>query len=226
MKCSKCGYNLAGDDLFCPDCGTKVKIKEEKKTEVKSQQPKIIVQQLQKSSGITKIIGLILIVIVIIFLFKTCNKSDSGTVPSVEFEEEQQSYEPEPTPQKVEEKPQVDKSTACSKVSAEITDACWSCGIVSCGLVVTVKNTGSEPILKFNTITYVTPQEKHESSEWDPLDIGAERKYHPYAQDTDIRLIEFTPIVLIGNQEFTCESNIASYGNAYGDYFPKCEGSY
>lgn len=232
MKCPKCGSKLTEEDLFCPDCGTKVTRKNiEKKIE---EQPRVTqlqksVVQIQKSYG-SKIIWGIVIIILIIFLFKACGKTAEPEKPIiVEPETEQPGYEPKPfesTQPEPEKEPVVDTSTACSQVSAQITDACWSCGIVSCGLSATVKNTGSKPIFRFNTKTYINPKEKDESKVWDPLDAGAERTYSPWARNTDVRLIELIPIILIDDQEVICESKVVSYGNAYGDYFPKCAGSY
>ncbi len=197
------------------------------KPKAEPQPQKAIVQQ--KKSSSTKIILAIIIFILVITLFRSCR----GPGPRLPYEPwpkpqpyyeptpsppppaPEPYYEPEPTP------PQIDKAKECSGVSAEVTGACWSCGLVDCGFVTKVKNTGSKPILRFKTKCYETPTDVTEGEVWDPLDAGAEGTYYPSEGD-DVRLVEFIPVILVGDEEVVCDNRVASYGNAYGDGFGEC----
>lgn len=247
VHCHKCGAKAAEDDTFCPECGARIlkeepkkekppapkptepevpKPKREEQKEVpkpKAEPQKAVVQQ-KKSSG-TKIILAIIIFIMAITAFRTCR----GPGPQLPYEPEPQPYyeptpsppqpepyyEPEPTP------PQIDKAKECSGVSAEVTGACWSCGLVDCGFVTNVENTGSKPILRFKTKCYETPTDVTEGEVWEPLDVGVEGTYYPQEGD-DVRLVEFIPVILVGDEEVVCDTRMTSRGNAYGDGFSEC----
>lgn len=122
---------------------------------------------------------------------------------------------PEPTP------PQIDKAKECSGVAMKINDACYSCGLISCGLIVEIENTGSKPIYRFLTEAYNDPKNFDDSGVWEPLDVGATNTVAPYASDY-ARLVKFIPVVLVGDEEVVCDSKSASYGNAYGEGFGEC----
>lgn len=184
---------------------------------------KTIVQQ--KESGSMKIILGIFIIIVVIILFRSCGSSEPDVPyepePWSEPEPEPPSPPPPPPPEPEPEPPSIDKVKECSGVSVKITDACYSCGLVSCGLIVEIENTGSKPIYRFLTEAYNDPKDFDESGVWEPLDVGATNTVSPYASDY-ARLIKFIPIILVGDEEVECDSKKTSYGNAYGDGFGEC----
>ncbi|MDI6737126.1 MAG: zinc ribbon domain-containing protein [Nanoarchaeota archaeon] len=231
-KCPKCGAKLDADDEFCPECGAKVRQPTQAPPAREAMQ--IVMQQAQpKKHGFLTVV---IIIIVMIFLFKACAIfASEPQLPARTYQPEYAQEAPAPgerlisietPPPRVnpipEPEPLPNKEVECSGASVKITDACFSCGLLDCGLLAKVENKGSKPIISFVTRSYVNEMNKDESRDFTLVGTGMSAEIGIHKQSNEIRMIELIPVIVVGGTEIKCEAQAARYGNAYGSPFGEC----
>lgn len=231
-KCPKCRTAVEAGDEFCPECGARVK-QEPPRNIVEKLKERVGVEEQQPKPKSHKVFWTIAVIIIIIILFRACSSfsaSEPQIAPSREYIREMPAQEerivsidtPAPRTSPIPEPRKPDKSTECSGVSARVIDACFSCGLVSCGLLVSVENTGSKPIIGFKTKAYRDAMNSDDSNSFEPVDKGATKQFSVYTSDTNIRMAELFPKIVVNGEEILCDNKAIKYGNAYGSPFGEC----
>ncbi|MFH0798152.1 MAG: zinc ribbon domain-containing protein [Candidatus Woesearchaeota archaeon] len=229
MVCPKCGAKVDADDEFCPDCGAKIRA-----------QPAEAMQAVVRPK-MHWFLKAVIIIIIIVFLLRACASfssfSSQPQLPELISQPEEYAQEApaqserlisiETSPPRVNPIPaplfsKPDKSVECSAVSVSITDACFSCGLVDCGLLAKVENKGKKPIIAFNTKSYMNELNTDESRAYTPMEIGMSGEIGIHKTSNEIRMVEIIPVIVVGGEEIACEAQAVQYGNAYGNPFGEC----